>query len=154
MAKKAKVTEPQEATVTVSEAGLANAIVTAIEHARPQKKNAATYKRNTPWTPKNGEPQLKLKRKTYHHSIPVIGKLTNQEITLFNQIRPGVYMDGKVKVIRRKDRGIDLDYSVRTAAQRLQLINKYGTRNLADLLEKIVEEQERPKKDSDYDDQD
>lgn len=130
---------------------LINALVSAIQLTKPvEKKTFATFKSRTAFTPKNGEPRAKLKRKSYHHGILQNrdgGRelLSNEEIELFNKIRPGTYCDGHVTVTRRRDRGVDVDYPVKTASQRLQLVNKYGIRNFKELLERIVAEGENPK---------
>jgi|JI10StandDraft_1071094.scaffolds.fasta_scaffold124236_4 hypothetical protein len=127
---------------------LVQAFREAIEATRPpEKKNPFTRKKNTPWTPKDGSPKLKLKRKLFQHSIPVDEeKLTNEQIVLANKLRPGVYFDGWVKVVRRRDKGIDIDYPVRSAQQRLKLSSVYGIRSFTELLQKINDEASRPRK--------
>ena len=126
---------------------LVNALVTAIEATKPQqKKTVTTRKRQTPWTPQEGEPQLKLKRKMYHHGLLIGSRISNEEIALLNKVRPGLYCDGHVVVRRRKDKGVDIDYPIRTAAQKLKLVNMFGIRNFKELLEYIVREAEAPKK--------
>lgn len=133
-------TEPQ---VGLSE--LAKALVAAIEVAKPvQKKTPFNRKKGTPWTPKDGSPKLKLKRKTYHHGLEVENKLSNEEIALLNKIKPGSYCDGWVKVVRRKDKGINIDYPIKTSSQRLKLVNQFGIRNFEELLRRIIEEQTNP----------
>jgi hypothetical protein len=127
---------------------LADALVKAINIAKPmEKKTAFNRKPNTPWTPKDGSPKLKLKRQTHQHGVLIDPDfITNEEIALLNKLRPGLYYDGWVKVIRRKDRGIDIDYPVKTAAQRLRLINQHGVRNFKELLEGCIREAENPVK--------
>jgi hypothetical protein len=127
---------------------LTKAFVEAIELTRPEaKKTISTRVQNTPWTPKDGSSKLKLKRKMYQHGLLIDAlRVTNEEITLLNKLKPGVYMNGWVKVIRRKDRGIDIDYPIKTASQRLRLINEHGVINFRTLLEKIVDEAKNPKK--------
>lgn len=127
---------------------LAKALREVIEATRPaEKKNAFTRVKNTPWTPKDGSPKLKLKRKLYQHNIPVNEeKLTNEQIALANKLRPGVYFDGWVKVIRRRDKGINVEYPVRSAQQRLKLSSVYGVRSFTELLQRINDEAVRPRK--------
>lgn len=141
MAKDAK-----EATVTHSE--LANALVQAIEAAKPPaKKNPFNRTKRTPWTPKDASPKLKLKRKVYHHGVLVDAeRANNEEIDLMNKIRPGSYCDGFVQVIRRRDKGLNIDYSIKTASQKLRLVNQFGIRNFKELLEYLIDEASRPKK--------
>lgn len=138
--------KPVEPAVGLSE--LAAALVTAINQTKPiEKKNEFNRKVNTPWTPKDGSAKLKLKRKAYQHGR-LINEATcsNEEIALFNKIRPGRYCDGHVTVTRRKDRGIDIDYPIKTAAQRLKLVNQFGVRNFKELLERVILEAEAPAK--------
>jgi hypothetical protein len=127
--------------VVVPAEALASALVNAIEAARPQKKNVANRTRKTPWTPKDGSPKLKLKRKVYQHGLEVSDKFsTNEEIELMNKLKPGVYCDGHVKVRQRRDKALDIDYPIKTNAQRLKLVSTYGVRNFKELLELLVGE--------------
>ena len=138
---------PQSVGATKNE--LAEALVLAIESTRPQKKNAFNRKISTPWTPKDGSPKLKLKRKCSQHGLPIDEEVTdNEEIALWNQLRPGVFLDGAVRVNRRKDRGLDLDYPMKTASQRLKLVNQFGIRSLKELLARCIEEANNPRKDT------
>lgn len=142
-------TEPKVEKVepTAAQQALADALVQAIERTRPpQKKTIADRKENTPWTPKDGSPQLKLKRKMYHHGMMITGKISNEEIELLNKVRPGHYCDGVVRVTARRDRGVDIDYPIATAQQRLRLINAYKITSFADLLRRIVDENANPRK--------
>ena len=141
--------------VSVGSSELAQALVAAINAAKPrEKKTFATRKANTPWTPKDGSPKLKLKRAAFQHGMEVDpDKLNNAEIAGFNKLRPGRFLGGHVVVTRRRDKGIDIDYPVKTAAQRLKLVNQFGVRNLTELLTMCVEEAANPKpqiEDQDY----
>jgi len=144
---------PTTPAVEPSASELAKAIVQAIQASQPvQKKTISTYKPNNPWLPKDGSPRLQLKRKSYHHGIPLgdkddSGRLTNEEIGLFNQLRPGTYCEGYVKVVRRRDKGIDIDYPIKTASQRLRLVNQFGIRSFSELLQTCITQAEAPKKD-------
>ena len=129
---------------------LVGALVQAIQATKPiEKKTVATFKSRNAFQPKNGEPRAKLKRKSYQHGILLNkdgGKevLTNEEIELFNKLRPGTFCDGDITVTRRRDKGIDIDYKIRTASQRLKLINKHGLRNFKEILTRCIEEAENP----------
>lgn len=142
---RAKSPKAEETKVGTSE--LAQALIQAINQTKPpEKKNAFNRKANTPWMPKDGK-KLKLKRKTYHHSMLLDEDiLSNDEIDALNKIRPGRYCDGTVVIYRRRDRGIDIDYPVKTASQRLRLINQFGIRNLKELCEYCINEALAPKK--------
>lgn len=143
-------TEVSEAPKAKSDATvqtIADALTVAIERTKPPVKiTVANRKARTPWTPPDGEPVVKLKRKYYHHSLPIEEKLSNAEKTLLNQIKPGRYCEGHVVVKLRNDRGIDIDYPVRTNSQRLLLVNKFGVTSFSKLLERIIDEKQFPSK--------
>jgi hypothetical protein len=133
--------------ITAAQQALADAFVNAIERTRPpEKKTIANRKPMTPWTPKDGSEKLKMRRKFYHHGMLIDEKVSNEEIALLNQLKPGHYCDGYVRVTLRKDRGIDIDHPVRTASQRLKLVNQYGVRSFAELLQRIIDEKSNPTK--------
>lgn len=139
--------EASGTTPTEAQQALADAFVSAIERTRPpEKKTIANRKRQTPWTPKDGSPKLKMKRVFYHHGLPLGENVSNEEIALLNQIKPGHYCDGFVRVTLRKDRGIDIDHPVRTASQRLKLVNTYGIRSFSELLQRCIDEKANPKR--------
>ena len=146
MAKKTE--KPVETVLEEPKVGLtelAQALGQAIELTKPtQKKTPFTRKKGTPWTPKDGSPKLKLKRKFYHHGLEVETKLSNEEISLLNKIKPGLYCDGWVKVVKRRDKGYNIDYNIRTAAQRLKLVNQFGIRTFTELLQRIIDEGANP----------
>lgn len=138
---------PTQVIASEAQQALADAFVSAIERTRPkEKKSVFTRKKNTPWSPKNGEPQFKLKRKMFQHGILLDGKLTNEEINLLNQVKPGHYCDGWIRVSLRKDRGLDIDYPVRTNAQRLKLVNQFGITSFTSLLKRLIDEKANPSK--------
>lgn len=126
---------------------LAEAMIKAINVTKaPEKKNAITRKVNTPWTPKNGAVKVKLKGKFYQHGINIDeDMLTNTETELLNKLKAGVFLNGWVKVNkRRNDRGLDITYPVKTASQRLKLVNQFGIRNFSELIARCVEEAANP----------
>lgn len=125
---------------------LTAALVSAINATKPViAKTANTRKPNPPWAPKDGVAKLKLKRKMYIHSIPIDPEMeANEIIELLNQVKPGRFMDGWVLVKRRRDRGVDLDWPIKTASQRLKLVNQFGIRNFKELLERCIHESENP----------
>lgn len=144
--KKTESTEAQEETRN-AQAELAAALTQAINATKPkEKKTVATRTKNTPWTPKDGSPKLKFKRKFYQHGIAIMeNRTSNEEIALLNQLKPGYYCEGFVKVTLRKDRGIDIDYPVKTSSHRLKLINQFGIASFVGLLERLVAEKANPK---------
>lgn len=143
MAKKAEVNE--EVASQASE--LASALRDAIEAAKPPtKKTVADRKVNSPWTPK-GTPKIKLKRKIFQHGMPISEQfLKNEQIELCNKLRPGLYCDGYIKVVRRRDKGLDIDYPVKSNTQRMKLATEYGVRSFTELLQTCIKEAENPRK--------
>jgi hypothetical protein len=126
---------------------LTKALADAINSTRPPDKiTVANRKSKTPWSPPEGTPRSKFKRRFYHHGISLRDgeNLSNVEIDLLNEIRPGRYMDGHVNVKQRKDRGVDIDYKVSTASDRLRLVNQYKITSFEDLLQRIVAEHANP----------
>lgn len=126
---------------------LVNALVQAINQTKPvEKRNALNRKPGDPWQPKDGSKKLKLKRKIYQHAIPIDPDMeTNETIELLNQLKPGSYCDGWVSVKRRRDKGIDIDYPIKTASQRLKLVSGFGITNFHTLVQRLVDEGNSPK---------
>lgn len=146
-AKASDVVTPVAGTSTPTEAqqALADAFVSAIERTRPpEKKTIANRKPSTPWTPKDGSAKVKMKRRFFHHGMLIGDNVNSEEISLLNQVKPGHYCDGYVRVTLRKDRGIDIDHPVRTASQRLKLVNQYGVRSFSELLQRLIDEKTNP----------
>jgi hypothetical protein len=139
--------EVKEAVATDAQKALANAFVEAIERTRPPEKAKAGFrKKKTPWSPPEGEPRLKMRRVFHQHGIPLGENVSNETIALLNKIKPGRYCDGNVIVTLRKDQGIDISYPVRTASQRLRMVNAYGIRGFDELLQRIIDERSNPAK--------
>ena len=152
MAKKTTIVELDTQTpvkvdppASVGQTELANALIAAINATKAvEKKTPFNRTKNTPWTPKDGSPRLKLKRTMYQHGILIGSRVSNEEIALLNQIKPGRFCDGHVHVVKRKDKGLNIDYPVKTASQRLKLVNQFGLRNFVELLQRLVDEAKNP----------
>lgn len=127
-------------------AQLIAALVEAIKLTKPvEKKNAANYKTRTGYEPKDGSPKIKLKRKIFQHGMEVDpDRLYNEDLELLNKLKPGKFMGGHVQVIRRRDKGLDIQYPVKTAAQRLRLVNSFGIRDFRELIARCIEESNNP----------
>lgn len=139
----------------VAIADLAAALTQALEAAKPpQKKTPFNRPRLGPWDPKDGTAKPKLRRTMYHHGIQLTeSNLSPEEIELLNKVKAGSYCGGHVRVIKRKDRSLDVDYPIRTASQRLKLVNAFGITSFKSLLERLVAEAADPKQyKSDLDD--
>ena len=142
-----KTSTKAEPTVGLSE--LAQALVSAIETTRPnQKKSIMDRKKLNPWTPKDGSPKItSFKRPMYHHSLLIDPKTTyNEDCLLLDKVRPGKYVNGIVSVTKRRDGGLDIDYPIRTNAQRLKFLGLLDKRSFNGLLSQIVKEGEEKRK--------
>ena len=113
---------------------LEDALTQALKSAQPeQKKTIFNRVKRNPWTPTDGSPKiLQFKRKMYHHGIEINPKrVTNENCLLLDKIKPGIYCSGYVRVTKRKDGGLDIDYPIRTSSQRLK-IHQFGIEANAD----------------------
>lgn len=143
--KEVEVAQEQPAIQADIAGRLAEAIIQGIEEARPKRITITNRKRNTPWTPKDGSKKLTLKRKMYQHGLRIKeNTCTNEEIDLMNKIKPNVYCNGFITVTRRRDRGINIDYKIKTASDKLKLVNQFGITSFASLLRRIIDEGENP----------
>lgn len=131
---------------------LVKALVQAIQLTKPiEKKNAVNRKPGSPWDMKDGSKKPKLKRKMYQHGILIDPDiLFPAEIELLNKVKVGRFLGNWVKIFRRKDHGIDIDYPVKTASQRMKSSGLF--RSLSELAEKCIEEAANPVKDTSYGD--
>lgn len=130
---------PEKSTVD-AQIDLVSALIQAINATKPVEKERLHKPRNA-WSPKDGKAKLKLKRKMYQHSLLMDEDLlTNEQIELLNQLRPGSYLDGWVKVTRRKDKGVDITYPIKSQSNRMQLASRFGITSLDSLLQRCIDE--------------
>lgn len=144
----ASVEETPQTDNTTAASQLAQALVEAINIAKPkEKKNPFNRKEGSPWTPADGKPKLKLRRKMLQHGYIIDPDFNSNEcIELLNKVEPGSYLNGWVKINRRKDQAIDIDYPVRTASQRMRLSSEFRIHSFEDLLKRCIDEAEQQKK--------
>lgn len=140
---------PASTTVDVME--LAQAIKLAVEETAPIKQvHISQYRGKTPWNPTGKRPHERPKlrgeflqngRKMYAE------RMSDREIELLNQIRPGRYVNRKIEVIERvmnDESTIEIRYNNGSPDQRSELKNE--VRNLTEMLERIVAEGKPAKK--------
>lgn len=150
-----KLREARTETIVASEGGgdrnqaindIAKAFADAINSTKtPEKKTPFNRKKGDPWQPKPGQVKPKLKRTMYLHGLEFNpAQLFVEEVELLNKIKPGSYCGGHVQVIKRKDRAYDIDYPIRTASQRLKLVNQFQITGLKSLLQRLVDEASNP----------
>ena len=125
---------------------IAQALITAINSTKaPEKKTPFNRKKGDPWQPKPGQVKPKLKRTFMQHCVELNpAQLFVEEIELLNQIKPGAYCGGYLRVNKRKDRSYDIDYPIRTASQRMKLSNQFQITSLRSMLQRIIDEQNDP----------
>lgn len=70
----------------------------------------------------------------------------NETLELLNKVKPGVYVNGLVRVTKRKDRSYDITWPVRTNAQRLKVLEAAQANSFEDILRRCIAEYEDPKK--------
>lgn len=109
---------------------------------RGRQLTVGEAKNRTPWNP-TGEP-LKVWLKApavfmngarLHPSM-----LSEEEITLLNALKPGLYNKKKWTVTLRRDKSIDIGYSNKTVKHRLELAREAPS--LSDMCRKILTEAE------------
>ena len=131
---------------------LAKALIQAIEATRPpEKKTTANRKKGNPWLPKDGSPKLKMKRTYYQHGMEIDpDTVPNEVIERLNKMKPGTYCGGWVKVKKTQSGGLNIDYPIRTSAQRLKLNDFYagypGETGFSRFLARLLDEKTDPAK--------
>ena len=125
---------------------IAQALIAAINATKsPEKKTPFNRKKGDPWQPKPGQVKPKLKRVIYQHGVELNpAQLSVEEVELLNKIKVGSYCGGHIRVLKRKDRSYDIDYPIRTASQRLKLVNQFQIVSLKSLLQRLVDEASDP----------
>lgn len=96
----------------------------------------------TPWNPSGERRTLKLKPTSVSQNGGRLNPalLSDEEITLINQLKPGLYNKKKWQVIRKRDKSIDIRYPNASLASRFEMQSTAGS--LAGMLRLIVTEQE------------
>ena len=119
---------------------LAAALVQAIETTRPPQKKTP-FNRPKPWELKRN----KLKRAWYQHGLEISPRQVSPEaIDLMNLVKPGVYVNGLVRVVKNRDRSYNITWPVATSAQRLRVMNEAGS-SFEAILQRCIDEFNNPK---------
>ena len=140
---------PQSADVKYGVAELANALASAIESTRPPQKKTP-FNRPRPWE----EKKPAFKRTFYQHGMEITPRqVSAEEITLLNQVKPGVYVRGLITINKNRDRSYNITWPVATSAQRLKVIQEAG-HNFAEILKRCIAEKNDPKQFKGPDDDD
>jgi hypothetical protein len=141
----------ENSSIDISElAGAISAgIVQATNTTGPVKQIPITkFKHKTPWNPTGRKDSLRPQfTRTYYQNGAQIAMwhVTDADIELLNQLRPGRYFDRKVEVVERVGENvgdhasIEIRYNNASADQRFDLKNYF--RNFSEMLRLIVEQQ-------------
>jgi hypothetical protein len=117
-----------------------------VEDARDRKASKQVplgkAKVKTPWNPSGELRKVKLKHKKFYQNGAEVNTdlMTDDEIALVNQLKPGRYNKRKWEVVKRKDKSLDVRYPNKTLQQRWQL--KAEASNFSAIIQKILLEQE------------
>lgn len=135
--------EPQKATNDPALATLIQDVHTIAETTRASRQlKYHEIKHDTPWNP-TGAPKPKLKWSHFYQNDARINPsvLSAEEITLINQLKPGLYNKKKWVVTKTANGGINLGYSNKEIEQRMEIVKESGG-SLTSWLQKILIEQE------------
>jgi hypothetical protein len=87
---------------------------------------------------------VKLKQPFYQNGVMVkLEQLTDEQVELINQLKPGRYNHRKWEIVKRRDRSIDFRYPNKTVEQRMQIAAQAGS--LTGMLQIILTEAETQK---------
>jgi len=87
---------------------------------------------------------VKLKQPFYQNGVMVrVDQLTDEQVELVNQLKPGRFNNRKWEIVRRRDRSIDFRYPNKTIEQRMQ--NASQAKDLTGMLQMILTEAETQK---------
>lgn len=141
-------TQPAPPALTQEAVSLATAQATldalrAIAANQPRRrKGVHEVVLNTPFWD-GVSPRSVLTRTFYQNGAPVNDHvLTNEEIDLINQLKPGLYHKKKWRVSREGTEGIGLWYDSKTLQQRFDIAGAAKGRGLAGILQDILLERE------------
>lgn len=96
---------------------------------------------DTPWNPKGKRDRVSFTRPTFLHGIALNPLMhTEEEIQLFNKLKPGRYLDRKVEVQRGNDGSMNLKWEGKKIDQRIMFYSEYPTISL--LLSAIIKDRE------------
>lgn len=95
----------------------------------------------TPWNPEGKRNRVPLTRMTYQHGQLVNPfHMTEEEIILANQLKPGRYYDRKIEVHRTEDGGINLSYHLGKVHERMELARQFP--DFASLCRFLIKERQ------------
>jgi hypothetical protein len=85
--------------------------------------------------------KVKLKQPFHQNGVLIrIDQLTDEQVELVNQLKPGRYNSRKWEIVKRRDRSIDFRYPNKTIEHRMQTASQAG--DLTGMLKMILTEAE------------
>jgi hypothetical protein len=145
----ATATEPDVPTdQTTFNASMISALQAIAANQPRRRQGMHEVSHDTPWwNPEKDGPRETLTRDFYQNGNPVNPVvLSNEEIRLINQIKPGVYAKKKFRVTPQPGGGIGLWYDNKTLHQRFTIARIAGeSQGLTGILQMILTEEEAQK---------
>lgn len=104
-----------------------------------RQKGYSEINPDSPWNPEGRRDRAKLSRPTHLHGIQLNPmQLFEEEILLFNQLKPGRYLDRKIEVRVTQDGSVDLSWPGAKNDARIEMYSTYPT--LTSMLKAVVAE--------------
>lgn len=127
----------------VSVAGALASVVGRLEAQQPHKVPQHMALIKTPWNPSGNKDRVRLRRNTFQNGAQVVSeRVSDEEITLFNKLKPGRFGTARryVVIMKPSDRSINFVYPHATPEDRFQTTLDQKSRGLVGLLEICVNE--------------
>jgi hypothetical protein len=104
------------------------------------------YKAQTPWNPTGARKRATFNQPSYLNGHRLSNIMhSDEEITKFNQLKPGKYYNRKIVVWQADtsdgDNALHLQFSNKTSEQKFEMAQLTGQRGLAAILDVILAEQ-------------
>lgn len=101
----------------------------------------------SPWNPEGKRVRKTFRRNTFMHGIALNPNThTEEDIELFNKLKPGRYLGRRVEVQRDAQGGINLTWAGKALDQRMQMYSEFPTTNAmlkAIVAERALKEEQR-----------
>lgn len=125
----APATPPQDDRMSRALESMTTAVSALVDRTRRLVPFHA-FRTRSPFNP-TGNPNRKLRRRCYQNGLPMfIDRLTDTEIRLMDQIKPGIYLNGVLRVAEVKT-GSQTDlhflYSNKGRDQAMRVVKEFGT---------------------------
>lgn len=128
-------------------ADVLTSVVNRLDAQQPIKIPIQNARIPSPWNPegKKASERTRFKRPTFQNGRQLFeSTLTEQEIDLFNRLKPGRYGPDRrfVVIVRANDRAVQLRYPCKTLEERMENSAYAAGEGIAGILKKLVAEAE------------